>query len=80
MHFPSSDIPSQARALYRVSPLRWVLSRDVEPVRLMAVAGTPPIDLTHARLRSLSPVHLQYHRNLGVDGTMSLSIMDGERL
>ena len=80
MHFPASDIPSQARALYRVSPMRWVPARDAEPVRLLAVPGAPPIDLSHARLRSLSPVHLQYHRNLGVNGTMSLSIMDGPRL
>ena len=38
------------------------------------------IDLSHVGIRSLSPVHLQYHRNLGVDGTMSISILDGSRL
>ena len=81
LHFPESDIPAQARALYCTSLLRWTLSRDAAPVPLRAVPGwSAPIDLSYAQLRSLSPVHLQYHRNLGVDGAMSISIMDGARL
>jgi light-regulated signal transduction histidine kinase (bacteriophytochrome) len=76
LHFPASDIPAQARAMYCRSLLRWVPSRDAVPVPLHDADGNPArIDLTHARLRSLSPTHMQYHRNLGVDGTMSLSII-----
>ncbi len=81
LHFPESDIPAQARALYRTSLLRWTLSRDAVAAPVLTVPGHGrPIDLSHARLRSQSPVHLQYHRNLGVDGAMSISIMDGARL
>ncbi len=82
LHFPASDIPSQARALYHTSLMRWVPSRDATPVPLLTAAsrGARPVDLSHARLRSLSPTHMQYHRNLGVDGTMSLSILAGKRL
>ena len=82
LRFPASDIPSQARALYRTSLMRWVPSRDAVPVPLRAAAdwGGGAIDLSHVGLRSLSPVHMQYHRNLGVDGTMSISILDGTRL
>ena len=88
LHFPASDIPEQARALYRRSLTRAVQSRDAAPVPLQVLAeGQPggaalpqrPIDLSFARLRSLSPVHMQYHRNMGVDASMSLSILhDGE--
>ncbi len=86
LHFPASDIPSQARALYRHSPIRWVPDRDAAPVPLDTdpawAADRPPhaIDLSFARLRSLSPVHLQFHRNMGVNGSMSLSILHEERL
>jgi light-regulated signal transduction histidine kinase (bacteriophytochrome) len=86
VRFPASDIPAQARALYRHSPMRWVVDRDAVAVPLDVdpawTGGTPPhaIDLSFARLRSLSPIHLQIHRNLGVNGSMSLSILHRERL
>jgi light-regulated signal transduction histidine kinase (bacteriophytochrome)/CheY-like chemotaxis protein len=82
LHFPASDIPAQARELYRRSLIRWVPSRDAVPIPLHKDPAweTPdlpakPIDLSFSRLRSLSPIHLQYHRNMGVDGSMSLSIL-----
>ena len=87
LHFPASDIPAQARELYRRSLIRWVPSRDAIPVALHKEPGweapelpEKPIDLSFSRLRSLSPVHLQYHRNMGVDGSMSLSILHEGRL
>ena len=82
LHFPASDIPSQARALYTRSLMRWVPSRDAVPVPLRLAPGSAgrAIDLSYARLRSLSPTHMQYHRNMGVDGTMSLSVLDGRAL
>ena len=80
LHFPASDIPSQARALYHVSTIRWVPARDVAPVAVVMAEGEAGLDLSFARLRSLSPSHMQYQRNLGVDGSMSISIMAGARL
>ena len=91
LRFPATDIPAQARALYRRSPMRWVPDRDAAPVLLDADPAWNPawvdgrqrpqaIDLSFARLRSPSPVHLQIHRNLGINGFMSLSILHGERL
>lgn len=80
LHFPASDIPSQARALYHVSTMRWVVARDVLPVSMVMAEGETALDLSFARLRSLSPSHMQYQRNLGVDGSMSISIMAGRRL
>ncbi len=86
LRFPASDIPVQARELYRRSPMRWVADRDAAPVpldidpRWVRDQPSPAIDLSFARLRSLSPVHLQIHRDLGIDGSMSLSILHEERL
>ncbi len=78
LHFPASDIPRQARELYARSTMRWVPFRDYTPVPVEGAPGrrdARPVDLSFARLRSLSPVHLQYHRNMGVDGTMSVSVL-----
>ncbi len=87
LHFPASDIPAQARELYRHSPMRWVADRDAVPVPLDIDPAWPggtalprAIDLSFAHLRSLSPVHMQIHRNLGINGSMSLSILHKDRL
>jgi photoactive yellow protein len=82
LRFPASDIPAQARALYTRSPGRFVVDRDYVPMRLVAEPGTDPgpVDLTFAQWRSLSPVHLEYQRNLGVNGSMSASILVDGRL
>ncbi|MBL6082555.1 GAF domain-containing protein [Belnapia sp. T18] len=77
LRFPASDIPAQARALYTKSPARFVVDRDAVPA---AVRGQPTmanesVDLSFAQSRALSPVHLEYQRNLGVNGSMSLSIL-----
>ncbi len=91
LRFPASDIPVQARELYRHSPMRWVADRDAMPAPLdidpawrpaWTGGALPPraIDLSFAYLRSLSPVHMQIHRNLGINGSMSLSILHRDRL
>lgn len=82
LRFPASDIPAQARALYTKAKSRFVIDRDCVPVPLVAdrKAGNAPIDLTFAQNRTLSPIHLEYQRNLGVDGSMSISIMVENRL
>jgi len=77
LRFPASDIPAQARALYTKAKSRFVIDRDCVPVPLSGgrSAGNGPVDLTFAQNRTLSPIHLEYQRNLGVDGSMSISIM-----
>ncbi|SAL87129.1 two-component sensor kinase [Caballeronia arvi] len=76
--FPASDIPRQARALYLKNRIRLVADVDYRPARLVppvnAVTGRPT-DLTYATLRSFSPVHLEYMRNMGTHASMSVSIV-----
>ena len=81
LRFPASDIPAQARALYVHAPARFVVDRDAVPAALVARpdAGNAPVDLSLAYSRALSPIHLEYQRNLGVNGSMSVSIVvDGK--
>ena len=81
--FPASDIPAQARELYRVNHIRLIPDAHYEPVPLLAAAGAPDparLDLSFAALRSVSPVHLEYMRNMGTAASMSVSIVVGGRL
>jgi light-regulated signal transduction histidine kinase (bacteriophytochrome)/HPt (histidine-containing phosphotransfer) domain-containing protein len=80
LRFPASDIPSQARALYAECRLRMIPTSTYTPAPIVLEAGAEPLDLTHACLRSISPVHLEYMRNMGVTASLGISIMNGEKL
>lgn len=83
LHFPASDIPEQARALYARTPLRLIPDVNYNPARLRPELNPydgRPLDLSDAALRSVSPVHLEYLRNMNVAASMSVSLMQGERL
>ncbi|MDR7334226.1 ATP-binding protein [Roseateles asaccharophilus] len=77
-HFPASDIPAQARALYRLNHLRLIPDANYQPVPVQLADGRSAalsLDLSQAQLRSVSPVHLEYMRNMGTLASMSVSII-----
>lgn len=81
LRFPASDIPQQARRLYALNRLRLIADARYQPVPLLsAKRDAPPLDLSFSVLRSVSPVHLEYMRNMGTPASMSISVMDGDRL
>ncbi|NMO16082.1 GAF domain-containing protein [Pyxidicoccus fallax] len=78
MHFPASDIPVQARALYTLNPLRLIADVGARPVALVppvAPGSGRPLDLSGAALRSVSEVHIEYLRNMGVGASFSVSLL-----
>ena len=82
LHYPASDIPKQARALYERNWLRIIADVDAP-----AAAVMPPrdpdgelLDLSLSTLRSVSPIHLEYLRNMGVAASLSVSILRNGRL
>ncbi|POF30982.1 HWE histidine kinase domain-containing protein [Roseibium marinum] len=81
MMFPASDIPVQARTLYKRSLLRLIADVNDAGSRITPGRGLDgtPLDLSLAVTRSVSPIHIEYLRNMGVEASMSVSIMkDGE--
>ena len=81
LRYPASDIPAQARALYRKQWLRLIPEVDYVPVPLLARTGSATdIDLGLATLRSVSPVHLEYLRNMDSHATLTISLMVGDVL
>lgn len=83
LRFPESDIPSQARELYRRNRVRLIADsayRSVPLERTEAYRSAPPTDLSPCVLRSVSPVHLEYMRNMGTGASMSISLLHEDRL
>ena len=83
MHFPATDIPAQARDLYARNWLRLIVDANYVPVALVPPRNPRTgrdLDLSYATLRSVSPMHIEYMKNMKTMASMSISIMKGEKL
>jgi two-component system, chemotaxis family, sensor kinase Cph1 len=83
LHFPASDIPSQARELYTLNRLRLIPDAGYVPVPVVPPLHPRtkrPLDMGFAVLRSVSPVHVEYMRNMGTAASMSVSLVHEGRL
>lgn len=83
LRFPASDIPAQARALYERNRLRLIPDGDYTPVPITPAVSPidgEPLDLSATALRSVSPVHLAYMRNMATRSSMSISLVVDGRL
>ncbi len=79
LHFPATDIPEQARKLYVRNTFRIIADAHAEPIPVEKVGEGQPLDLSMALYRAVSPVHLEYLRNMGVRASLSVSIIvDGK--
>jgi chemotaxis family two-component system sensor kinase Cph1 len=82
-HYPASDIPQRARELYLRNRLRVLVDVHYEPSPLMPrrLPGTAEdLDMSMCQLRSMSPLHLQYLKNMGVTATLVVSLVREGRL
>ncbi|SMQ97210.1 phytochrome-like protein [Xanthomonas fragariae] len=83
LHYPASDIPAQARALYLRNRVRQIADVSYRPSPIEPTwhprLGTP-VDLSDVSLRSVSPVHLEYLANMGVSATLVSSIVVNDAL
>ncbi|MET0937135.1 MAG: GAF domain-containing protein [Luteibacter sp.] len=83
LHYPATDIPVQARALYlrnrvrQISDCRYVPARILPAYDPQTAAAT---DLSDVSLRSVSPVHLEYLGNMGVTASLVASIITNGKL
>ena len=76
LRYPASDIPQQARELFRRNRFRVIADVDgalaaITPQR--ALDGQP-LDLSLSTLRASSPIHLDYLRNMGVTASLTIAI------
>lgn len=81
LHYPASDIPIQARALYLRNLFRIIADVDAIAVPILPPLDEhgQPLDLSMSVLRSVSPIHIEYLKNMGVGASLSISIVvDGK--
>lgn len=81
-HYPASDIPSQARALYIRNRIRTIPDVGYEPAPVVPplLPNGETFDMSDCVLRSVSPIHVEYLKNMGVGASSSVSIVIGGKL
>ncbi len=70
LNFPASDIPRQARELFRLCRVRLIPDVCYIPSALLTKGDVRSIDLGRSSLRSVSSIHIEYLKNMGARATM----------
>lgn len=81
--FPADDITVQARNLCRIAPNRFIPSLKFIPQAIEPPFDPrtgQPFDLSRCHCHSPAQSHLEYQANLGVDSSLTLSLVTGDRL
>ena len=83
LNYPSLDIPPQARKLFQVNWLRLITDVNSQPVEILP-SNNPvtneSVNLTYSILRSVSPCHIEYLKNMGVAASMFISLLKNKKL
>ncbi len=83
LSYPSSDIPRQARNLFLRNRLRPIIDLTRDPVPIVPPRNTRtgrPFDLSDCSVRGVSPIHVEYLRNMGVKATLNIALVVQGRL
>jgi len=80
LHFPAGDVPENARRLYTINTQRIIVDITSADVNIIAADENTVLDLTHAQLRAVHPVHIQYLQNIGARTSYSVSIIVSGKL
>lgn len=82
LRYPASDIPKQARALYKRNLLRIIADVSDHGIDIIPALNPEgqPLDLSMSTTRAVSPIHLEYLINMGVGASMSISILKRGKL
>jgi two-component system, chemotaxis family, sensor kinase Cph1 len=83
LHYPATDIPKQAKELYRLNLLRIIPDTLYEVVPLKPATNPltgEALDMSLSILRSVSSLHTEYLVNMGVRASMSISILRDRQL
>ncbi|TIA78621.1 hypothetical protein E3P81_03827 [Wallemia ichthyophaga] len=78
LHFPASDIPAQARELYKHSKVRQLYDRDAKISQVVVRNKNDlkyPLNMSGCALRAMSPIHIRYLKNMNVRSSLSISVI-----
>lgn len=81
LHFPATDIPAQARKLYKINYTRIIADTNAPtPAVISLQQDGALLDLTHSQVRAVSPVHIEYLKNMFVAASFSISLIVDDEL
>ena len=81
LRYPAWDVPEQARALQVRNPLRMLVDVHQKPIPVLSAdPSLPPLDMSLAHLRGISPIHVEYLKNMGVGSTLTIGLVVDGRL
>ena len=81
LRFPNQDIPNNARQICLEQPIRIIGDLQAEDIDILSLAGcSNPIDMTLCDLRGTSPAHVQYLKNMGINASLVVPIVQDDRL
>jgi two-component system, chemotaxis family, sensor kinase Cph1 len=84
LHYPATDLPEPARALYRRGMVRYISDLSAPAIALVSrnrdTQAATPLDLRLSGLRSIAPCSAEFHRNMGVLALLVIPLLQGERL
>lgn len=83
LHFPATDVPHYVRKMYLSQPLRYIPDINESALSLLTVMpeeSKSSLDLSNVMLRAVSPVHIEYLRNMGVVSALSIAIIHDDKL
>lgn len=79
LHYPASDIPPQAREIFFENWVRIIPDVEAQPVKVLG-NNTEGVDLSKVTMRAVSPIHLEYLRNMEVGASLTVSIIVDNKL
>jgi diguanylate cyclase (GGDEF)-like protein len=78
LHYPAADVPPQARRLFLRQRVCLIADTHYSPVSLLSdptLDDGTPLDLSLSTLRSVSPIHRDYLRNMKVAASLSVALV-----
>ena len=81
LHFPPLDIPEDQRHIYQENWLRMIGDANYSPVPMVSRQSHPAItDFSRCLLRSVSPCHQEFMKNMEIAAALNISLVDENRL
>ena len=83
LHYPASDIPAQARALFLLNTVRMLPDAAYAPAPMVPDRNPithAPLDMSYTFLRGASQMYTEYLRNMGVRASLTMAITRGDAL
>ncbi len=83
MHYPAADIPPQARKQFTMNLIRFIPDIHYQAVELIPECNPltgRPLDLAFSLLRTVSPCHVQYLKNMNIGASMTVTLIKDRKL